>query len=803
MALSVSAQNAPQVPEFTDKGQLPKVNGALFPNAADLIKQGDVARRAKDYALAIDDYTKAIAADPKSQPAYLNRANSYFSLRKFDSCLADCTAAIKLKPDPRLYYARALCYSNLRQPERCMEDLAVAIQLKPDYYEALRWRAVLFKGQDEFDRALEDINAAMKSAPGKAEDYDLRCELERILERNDLAIADADQAIKIKPDFAHAYVNRGLAYLQRGKYQRAREDENAALNYDPNLGDAFSALNAIDERTGKYDSCIQDVTTACKLNPRNAGFLASKGVILIRTGDLSGGEQALQQAAKLQSNNATVIFGSALLQLKRHDLDGAYENLGKIRSWIDRWDVLGKQRAREAQILLEMNRPGDALDALNKMKVSGASTAQGEKLAIQSWAHRMMHNNKLADAEFAQAKAMLPESAFINDLANGTASSMPSSFRQASPGTTTVAVAVMNTSTSTNTTKSVSTNTSKSAAMNATKPVTGSPTNPLTGNPTNPNKTANVGKPNTRVRDKWALVIGVSQFAHPEYNLRYSAKDALDFYHYLVDYANFRKDHVLLLLNEQATRVNIMNAFGDEFLPSVSEPDDMVVIFVSTHGTPADKDTQKSRNYIVAYDTDKSELYATGVDMDELYRRLKEGVKTDRALIVMDTCYSGAGVPHAKGMAEAGNFSAKDIALGSGHLVISSSSPNERSWESAVDKNGVFTKYLINSLKSNDTKADIKLAFEQIKKEVGWEVKNAYGESQTPQLGGDWQGKELVISVPPSENRQIYNLDLLNWIRKCSAAAAPKVTRATPASTTKIPHKGKNATKTLHKTLHK
>ena len=194
--------------------------------------------------------------------------------------------------------------------------------------------------------------------------------------------------------------------------------------------------------------------------------------------------------------------------------------------------------------------------------------------------------------------------------------------------------------------------------------------------------------------------------------MSYSAKDALDFYHYLVNDAHFPKDHVLLLLNEQATRQNIMNAFGDEFLPAVSEPDDMVVIFVSTHGTPSTKD-KGGRNYIVAYDTDKNELYATGVDMDELYRRLKEGVKTDRALIVMDACFSGAGVPGAKGLGVPDNFDANQIALGSGHLVLSSSSPKEQSWESMVAPNGVFTKHLLDCLKENNARIDIKSAFNQ------------------------------------------------------------------------------------------
>lgn len=269
---------------------------------------------------------------------------------------------------------------------------------------------------------------------------------------------------------------------------------------------------------------------------------------------------------------------------------------------------------------------------------------------------------------------------------------------------------------------------------------------------------------NTPVKDKWALVVGISKFASPGHDLQFAAKDAQDFANYLVNEANFKKDHVMVLLNEKATRANVMEAFGDQFLPAVTQSGDLVVIFVSTHGTPARKD-KGGRNYIVAYDTDPNKLYGTGVDMDELYKRLKNEVKTDRLLIVMDTCYSGAGVPGAKGEHAPANFDASEIAQGSGHLVISSSSPDQRSWESKATQNGIFTKYLLETLRSGNGKIDVKSAFTNVQKKVAWEVQNAFGEKQTPQLGGEWEGKELIISVPAVEPRSNLNPDLMKLMQ--------------------------------------
>lgn len=189
----------------------------------------------------------------------------------------------------------------------------------------------------------------------------------------------------------------------------------------------------------------------------------------------------------------------------------------------------------------------------------------------------------------------------------------------------------------------------------------------------------------TPIRDKWAVIVGISKFAEPRYNLKFAAKDALDFRTFLINEQQFKPDHIVTLVDEQATRANIMSAFGSKWLPNVAEPGDLVVIYLSTHGTPSSIDNG-GRNYVVAYDTDANNLYATAVDMDELSRRIKEGVRSDRALIVLDTCFSGNSIAGGKSLNRTGNFDLKEFPVGNGHLIISSSGSNQASWESKHQK---------------------------------------------------------------------------------------------------------------------
>ena len=49
---------------------------------------------------------------------------------------------------------------------------------------------------------------------------------------------------------------------------------------------------------------------------------------------------------------------------------------------------------------------------------------------------------------------------------------------------------------------------------------------------------------------------------------------------------------------------------------------------------------------------------------------------------------------------------------------------------------------------------------------------------QTPQLGGDWQGKDLMLYVPATKPRTIFDKELLETMRSWSANIAPAAPEA-------------------------
>ncbi len=255
---------------------------------------------------------------------------------------------------------------------------------------------------------------------------------------------------------------------------------------------------------------------------------------------------------------------------------------------------------------------------------------------------------------------------------------------------------------------------------------------------------------NRPIRDKWALIVGISNYSSKDIpRLRYASKDARDFRDYLVNEANFAPDHVRLLLDEQATQRRVLSELGTKFLARVAKPDDMVVLFFSTHGSPAQADI-RGQNFIVASDSDPEDLYTTGIEMDKVVESIKSRVLSDRVLLVLDACHSGAVRTNSKGLFYKGNFDAEQLALGTGQLVICSSEPNQQSWESKRYENGIFTRKLLEALRANPGRSVLGESFSAIRESVMSEVQEDYATAQAPAVKGKWKGNELVLNIPPA-----------------------------------------------------
>ena len=210
-----------------------------------------------------------------------------------------------------------------------------------------------------------------------------------------------------------------------------------------------------------------------------------------------------------------------------------------------------------------------------------------------------------------------------------------------------------------------------------------------------------------------AVVVGVSNYQVPSFNLRYADNDAQDFFDALVRGSNWSQSDIRVLLNSAATKSAIQSAIaatggglssGDKF-----------VFFFSGHGTtgpdqPPIDEAGGVEAYIAPHDA-LSNSFANDISDDELEAWLS-ALPTNDILVILDASFSGGftrGRPVAGGRIKYIDRGAtpvqprgidgmtKDLNR-PGWITQTASAANESPLESSVLQNGVFTFYYVEGL---------------------------------------------------------------------------------------------------------
>jgi hypothetical protein len=265
------------------------------------------------------------------------------------------------------------------------------------------------------------------------------------------------------------------------------------------------------------------------------------------------------------------------------------------------------------------------------------------------------------------------------------------------------------------------------------------------------------------VQQKWALVVGIGHFTDSEIpGLNYTTADATAFADALQDpsIGEFPANNVHVLTDEQATTKNIKEQLN--WIARHAGADDLVVIYVATHGTSRTQDTAGGANYLVTYDTeaykgenfDEDALYATAYPMVDLANAVATRMKALRTVVFLDTCYSGgAASPVAPAATEKlANTAPSEamlthMSLGTGRIVMTASENNEESLESDKLHHGYFTYYLLQTLKNGKGLTPLSQVYAAVAQQVSQTV-SAQGAHQHPVMNRSSADADFSLRSP-------------------------------------------------------
>ena len=249
--------------------------------------------------------------------------------------------------------------------------------------------------------------------------------------------------------------------------------------------------------------------------------------------------------------------------------------------------------------------------------------------------------------------------------------------------------------------------------------------------------------PNSPVRERWALVVGVAEFQDQEIgDLQYTGEDAKSFADALRDpgVGHFKPENVRVLTNKDATRKAIK--VGLNWLARSARPEDLVVIYIATHGSPSKEDTA-GVNYVLPFDAewgashDKDLLFATALPMVEISDTVTSRIQAARTAIFLDTCYSQAAIGNtgaAAGTGVAANTGAKAVSAATlehlqqsgGRIIFAASRSDQESQESKTLGHGYFTYYLVKALREKGGAMPLSQVYSYVQTHVSSDVARDY-----------------------------------------------------------------------------
>jgi len=266
----------------------------------------------------------------------------------------------------------------------------------------------------------------------------------------------------------------------------------------------------------------------------------------------------------------------------------------------------------------------------------------------------------------------------------------------------------------------------------------------------------------SRYVDRWAIIVGISKYKDESLNLEYARRDAEALYELIQKPSGggFEKDHIVKLVDEEATTANITRALRS-FL---KKPDkgDIVLIYFACHGAP-DLD-RPNIVYLLTHDTEPDDIAGTALPMREIDLSLRENLLAERVVILADTCHSaaiggGIGRRAVQNRAAVVNRYLQNVGKTKGGIALLTSAASRetaregkewaREGEEEGSGHGVFTYYILEGMEGKADNAPkngivtVGELFEYVRGNVMKETNN----QQHPTIGTNPFDPKLPMAV--------------------------------------------------------
>lgn len=228
----------------------------------------------------------------------------------------------------------------------------------------------------------------------------------------------------------------------------------------------------------------------------------------------------------------------------------------------------------------------------------------------------------------------------------------------------------------------------------------------------------------------WALIIGIDKYRNAP-PLQTAANDARAIADLLVSRFGFDNDHVVLLLDEDATR-DAIHQEHMKFTDDAIGDDDRVFIYFAGHGFPRVRGNREL-TFLVPVDGNPADL-ASVLRLDSFLRDA-DLMRAKHIFYVLDSCYSGAGLKRV--VQPGATRFLENMLQRSGRQLLASGKADETVADDSGPRPGhsVFAGHFLNGLEGRAETAGGVLTAQNLMAYVYNNVSKDLHSRQTPHYG--------------------------------------------------------------------
>lgn len=599
-------------------------------------------------------------------------------------------------------------------------SISLVLAQKKKYDELMTSGKAKFDTKD-YSGALVDFTLAIEVRPKEPDAYYQRGLTYYWLYKDDKAIEEYSRAIEVDDKFEKAYFERGYIYLTNNRYEEALPDYKKVTVLNPSNHLAFFNLGLCKYYLQDYPGAISDYSKCLEIDPSYLTAYYNRSLAKYYSGDDTGALIDANKTLELDPGYINAYYQRSLIKYDMGDYNGAILDAEKAIAIDPNFTNAYYQRGLCNYYMGEYKRSLVDFNKVVELSPTYRNAIYNRGLSkhyLEEYAGAIDDFTRVIEIEPLDYEAYYRRGLAHYYKANYSASAQDyQKALEIKPDFE-----------------------SASRELELVKPYIRSDEKPVV------NKTET-----KRMPQIWAVVVGISEYQDKSLNLGYADADAKSVYDFFRSPSGgaLDGDHVALLINENATRANIIKALTDKFYRAFEN--DMIMLFIASHGQP---DPVGNEVYFLGHDTDKSNLSGTGVsqiDIEKIFSRSRAKKK----IWIADACHSGGAGLSTGGMrgdAEAAliNKLLFGMALASdGMAMFTASSSSEYSYENESwgGGHGVFTHYFMEGLKgagdqNKNGLVEIRELYEYVYRQVSTDTQG----KQHPELKGRFDN-ELPLSV--------------------------------------------------------